>query len=70
MVEDEPRSLRLASVSASSNVGRMRAFIRQDRRLTIRMIPDELNINERTVHQVFTQDLDMRKLCAKMVKKI
>jgi hypothetical protein len=38
MVEDEPRSGRPASVRTSTNVDRVRAFIRQDRRLTIGMI--------------------------------
>jgi hypothetical protein len=33
------------------------------------MIADELNINECMVHQVVTQALNMRKACAKMVKK-
>jgi hypothetical protein len=41
--------------------------MRQDRRFTIRIIADELNINECTVHQIVTQDLNMRKLRAKMV---
>jgi hypothetical protein len=54
-VQDEPRSRRVAPVGTSMNVDRMGAFIRQDRRLTIRMITDELNINECTVHQIVTQ---------------
>jgi len=33
------------------------------------MISSELNLNQFTVHQILTQDLDMRKLCAKMVPK-
>jgi hypothetical protein len=45
-VEDEPRSGRPASVRTSTDVDRMRAFIRQDRHLTTRMIADELHINE------------------------
>jgi transposase len=65
-VEDEPRSGRPASVN-TTNVDRVKAYIRQDRCLAIRMIADELNINEGTVHQIVTQDLNMRKLCAKMV---
>jgi hypothetical protein len=31
------------------------------------MITDEININEYTVHQIVTQDLNMRKVCPKMV---
>jgi predicted RNase H-related nuclease YkuK (DUF458 family) len=68
-VEDEPRSGRFASVSTSTKVDRVRAFIRQDRRLTIRMTTDELNINEYAVHQIVIQFLKMRKVCAKMVAK-
>jgi hypothetical protein len=44
-VEDEPRSGRPASVRRSTNVDRVRAFIRQDQCLTIRMIADDLNVN-------------------------
>jgi len=37
--------------------------------LTLRMISSELNLNRFTVHQILTQDLDMRKVCANMVPK-
>ena len=43
--------------------------MRSDHRLTLRMINSELNLNRFTVHQILTQNLDMRKLCAKMVPK-
>ena len=48
---------------------RVRSLVRSDRRLTLRMISSELNLNWFTVHQILTQDLDMRKLCARMVPK-
>jgi hypothetical protein len=66
-VEDEQRSGRPASVRTRTNVDRVGAFIRQDRRLMMRIIADEININECTVHQVVTRDLNMRTVCAKMV---
>jgi ribosomal protein S25 len=69
MVQDETQSRRHALVGTSTNVDRVRAFIRQDRRLTIRMIADELNINECMVRQIVTKDLNVRKLFAKMVPK-
>ena len=47
----------------------VRSLVRSDRRLTLRMISSELNLNWFTVHQILTQDLDMRKVCAKMVPK-
>jgi hypothetical protein len=53
-----------ASVRTNANVDRVGAFIRQDRRLAIRMIANELN-----VPQIVTQDLKTRKVCAVMVPK-
>jgi len=49
------------------NVERVRSLVRSDHQLTLRMISSELNLNQFTVHQILTQDLDMRKVCAKMV---
>ena len=51
------------------NVERMRSLVRSDRRLTFRLISSELNLNWFTVHQILTQDLDMRKVCTKMFPK-
>ena len=35
----------------------------------LKMISSEVNLNRFTVHQILTQDLDMRKVCTKMVQK-
>jgi len=68
-VEDEPRAVRPSPSKTDENVERVRSLVRSDRRLTLRMIRSELNLNRFTVHQILTQDLDMRILCAKMVPK-
>ena len=47
------------------NVEILRSLMKSDRRLTSRS--SELNLNRFTVHQILTQDLDMRKVWAKMV---
>ena len=47
----------------------MRALVRSDRRLTVRMIASELNLNHITVHQMLTEELGMKNLCAKIVPK-
>ncbi|KAL4083830.1 hypothetical protein QTP88_029146 [Uroleucon formosanum] len=65
-VEDELRSGRAVEVRTDNNVQRMRALVRQDMRLTIRMLSDELNINRETVRKILIKDLSMKKLCAKM----
>ena len=59
-MEDEPRAGR-TSTSKTDNVER----VRSDRRLTLRMMSSELNLNRFTVHQILTQDLDMRNLVRK-----
>ena len=68
-MEDEPRVGRPSSSKTGDHVERVRSLVRSDRRLRLRMISSELNLNRFTVHQILTQDLDMRKLCAKMVPK-
>jgi len=68
-VEDEPRAERPSTSKTDDNVERVRSLVRSDRRLTLRMIRSELNLNRFTVHQILTQDLDMIKVCAKMVPK-
>jgi len=68
-VEDEPRAGRPSTSKTDDNVERVRSLVRSDRRLTLRMISSKLNLNRFTVHQVLTQDLDMRKVCAKIVPK-
>lgn len=68
-VKDEARSGRPIQVRTDTNAQRVRTLIRQDRRLTIRMLADELNINRETVRKILTEDFAMKKLCAKMVPK-
>jgi len=50
-------------------VEKVRALVRSDRRLTVRMIASDLNLNHTTVRQILTQELTMRKLCANIVPK-
>ncbi|EFN87445.1 Putative uncharacterized protein FLJ37770, partial [Harpegnathos saltator] len=60
---------RPSTSKTDENVERVRTLARSDRRLTIRMMGDLLNLNTFTVHQILTEDLHMRKVCAKMVPK-
>jgi len=66
-VKDEARSGRPIQVQTDANAHLVRALVRQDRRLTIRMLAVELNINRETVRKILTEDFAMKKLCAKMV---
>ena len=44
--------------------------MRSDCRLTVRMIADELTMNSERVWRIITEDLGMRKVCAKMVPRL
>ena len=60
--EEEPRAIRHSISKTDDNVERVRSLVRSDRRLTLRMISGKLNLNRFIVHQILTQDLNMRKV--------
>ncbi|GFU77978.1 protein GVQW3 [Trichonephila clavipes] len=68
-IEDEPRSGRPSVSKTAENVVRVQDLVRSDRRLTIKMIGKELNLNHTTVHQILTNEMKMRKICAKMIPR-
>ena len=43
--------------------------MRENRRLTVRSIAEQVNINRKTVRKILNEDRHMRKVCAKMVPK-
>lgn len=45
----------------------MRVLVHQDRRLTVRILTDELNINRDTVRKIVVEDLCTKKLCEKII---
>ena len=69
-VEDDSRSGRPSTSMTADNVERVKQMVRGDRWLAVRMIADELEINRDSVWKIITEDLDMRKICAKMVPKL
>ena len=48
-MEDDPRSGRPTTSRTNENVERVKKKVRSDRRLTVRMIADELNMNSERV---------------------
>jgi len=53
-IKDEPRSGRSSTSKTDNYVEIVRALVRSDCRLTVRMIASELNLNHTTVHQILT----------------
>jgi len=68
-VTDEERSGRPATSRTEENIAKIRQIVREYRRLTVRSIAEQVYIDRETVRKILTEDLDMRKVCAKMVPK-
>ena len=67
-VTDEERSGRPATSRTEENIAKIRQIVRENRRLTVRSIEEQVNIDRETVKKILTEDRDM-KVCAKMVPK-
>jgi len=68
-VTDEESSGRPATSITEENIANVRQIVRENRRLTVRSIVEQVNIDRETVRKILTGDLDMRKVYAKMVPK-
>lgn len=69
-VRDDARSGQPKSKRTAANVDKVRALVRSDRRLSVRMMAEELNINRETVRQILKEDLGMSKVSPKRVPEI
>jgi transposase len=61
-VEDDERPGRPCTSKKNENVEKIEQIIRIDRRLSIRMIVEMVNIGKETVRQVLHEDLNMTKV--------
>jgi len=66
-VTDEERSGRPATSRTGENIAKVLQIVRENRRLTVRSIAEQMYIDRETVGKILTEDLDMRKVCAKTV---
>jgi len=68
-VTEEERSGQTATSRTKENIAKIHQIVREYHRLTVRSIAEQMNIDRETVRKILTEDLDMRKVCAKMVPK-
>ena len=68
-VTDEERSGRPATSRTEENIAKIPHIVHENRQLTVRSIAEQVNTDRETVRKILTEDLDMRKVCAKMVPK-
>lgn len=70
IVADEDRVGRPPTSTNTDNITRVREVLNSDRQLSIRLIAQILNLPKSAVHNIVTEHLNMRKVCAKMVPKV
>jgi hypothetical protein len=68
-LQDDPRSGRPSTSRNANTIANIREMVTGDRRLTLRMMLDVININKETVRQILHEDLRKRKICAKFVPR-
>ena len=65
-----PKKWAAKNAKDSANVDRVRTLLHSDRRLSVRVIAEELYMNREAAGQIVKEDLGMRKISAKMVPRI
>jgi histone-lysine N-methyltransferase SETMAR len=66
-LQHDPRSGRPSTSQNADTIANVREIVTRDRRLTLRIISDESNINKKTIYQILPEELRKRKICAKVV---
>ena len=68
--KDEHRSGRSNEVTTPKKVKKIHKMILDDRRLKVRELADMLGISKSVVHSILTENLDVRKLCARWMPRL
>ena len=68
-VTDKERSVWPATSTTEENTAKVCQTVRENHWLTVRSKAQQVNIDRETVRKILTEDLDMKKGCAKMVPK-
>ena len=69
IVIDEERSEWPAKSRTEEKIANVCQILHENRRLTVRSIEEQVNIDRDTIRKILTEDLYMRKVCARMVPK-
>jgi hypothetical protein len=66
-VKDEQRAGRLSTSRTKNNVACVKAVLDMGRRLSVRLISEEVGLPKTDVHRIIREYLHMRQVCAKLV---
>lgn len=69
-VEDDDRSGRPRKSITDDSIRKVRDVVRGDRRLGVRAIAEIVDLDRESVRRILTEELNMHKVCAKMVPKL
>ena len=58
-VEDDTKTGRSFTTKTDENITRVNQLVRSDRRLTVRMISEDLSLNRESVRTILVNDLGM-----------
>lgn len=66
-LEDDPRSGRPSTSKNDENADRIREYLSKGRRVTCRVIADDLGLSKTIVHEILTDVLKKKKVCSRFV---
>jgi hypothetical protein len=66
-VKDDSSSGQTKTQRKNANVDRVRTLVRSDRRVGVRVIAEELNMNRKKVRKIVKKNLEMIKISAKII---
>jgi histone-lysine N-methyltransferase SETMAR len=69
-VNDDDHVGRTCTAISDINIEKVRDVIQKDRRLGVRAVAEEVGLARESVRKILTEELHMRKVCAKMVPKV
>ena len=68
-VEDEQRIGRPSTSRTENSVASVKAVLDRDQRLNVWLIAEDVGLPKMDAHRIITEDLHMKKICAKLVPK-
>ena len=68
--QNEPRSGQPNEVTTTELAKKIHKIVLDDRRLKVRELTDIIGISKSVVHRILTENLDMRKLCARWLPRL
>ena len=69
-MKDDDRPGRPRTAITVDNIEKVRDVVRKDRRLGVRAVAEEVNLERESVRRILREELNKRMFCAKMVSKL